>query len=45
MENAGYIALSRQLALGREMSVIAHNIANMNTPAFKAERVIFREFL
>lgn len=45
MENAGYIALSRQLALKREMSVIAHNIANMNTPAFKSERIIFREFL
>lgn len=45
MENPGYIALSRQLTLRREMDVIAHNIANMNTPAFKAERMIFREFI
>jgi flagellar basal-body rod protein FlgF len=45
MENPGYIALSRQLTLKREMGVVAHNIANMNTPAFKAERMIFREFV
>jgi len=45
MENAGYITLSRQLVLTREMAVIANNIANMNTPAFKAERMIFREFI
>ena len=45
MENPGYIALSRQLTLRREMSVISHNLANMNTPAFKAERMIFREFI
>ncbi|NKB56789.1 MAG: flagellar basal-body rod protein FlgF [Alphaproteobacteria bacterium] len=45
MENPGYIALSRQLALRRDMDVVANNIANMNTPAFKAERVIFREFI
>ncbi len=45
MENAGYIALSRQAALRREMSVVAHNIANMNTPAYKAEKMIFREYV
>jgi len=45
MENPGYIALSRQLTLRRELSVVAHNLANMNTPAFKAERMIFREFI
>ncbi|MDA0661651.1 MAG: flagellar basal-body rod protein FlgF [Proteobacteria bacterium] len=45
MENAGYIALSRQLALRREMSLVAHNIANMNTPAFKAEKMFFREYI
>jgi len=45
MENPTYIALSRQMALRRELEVVAHNIANMNTPAYKAERMIFREFL
>ena len=45
MENSLYIALSRQAGLRRELDVIAHNIANVDTPAFKAERVIFREYL
>lgn len=45
MENAGYIALSRQMALRREMSVIANNMANMNTPAFKGESMLFVEYL
>ncbi len=45
MENTGYIALSRQLTLRRELDVVANNIANMNTPAYKAERLIFREFI
>ncbi|MFC6856292.1 flagellar basal-body rod protein FlgF [Marivibrio halodurans] len=45
MENALYIGLSRQTALRREMDVIANNIANANTPAFKAEKMIFQEFL
>lgn len=27
------------------MSVVAHNIANMNTPAYKAEKMIFREYI
>lgn len=45
MENALYIGLSRQAALRREMDVIAHNIANTNTPAYKGEKMIFEEFL
>tara|TARA_B100000315_G_scaffold122836_1_gene112810 strand:- start:37 stop:789 length:753 start_codon:yes stop_codon:yes gene_type:complete len=45
METPTYIALSRQLTLRRELDVIANNIANMNTPAFKAERMVFVEFL
>src|SRR3546814_14917158 len=45
MENASYIALSRQLSLRRELDVVAHNMANMNTPAYKAERVVFVEYL
>lgn len=45
MENPAYIALSRQLTLRREMGVVANNIANMNTPAYKTERMIFREFI
>ena len=45
MENAGYIALSRQLSLRRELDVVANNMANMNTPAYKAERMVFVEYL
>ena len=40
MENTGYIALSRQDMLQREMAVIANNLANMNTPAFKSEALM-----
>jgi len=45
METPTYIALSRQLGLRRNMDIIANNLANMNTPAFKAERLIFIEHL
>ena len=45
MENAGYIALSRQMALTREMDVIANNLANVTTPAFKGQTVRFQEYL
>jgi flagellar basal-body rod protein FlgF len=45
MENALLIGLSRQVALGRELDVVANNIANMNTSGFKADGSIFEEFL
>ena len=45
MENSTYIALSRQSGLRRQMDMVANNIANMNTPGFKAQRLLFREFL
>jgi len=45
MENPIYIALSRQMGLRRQMDVVAHNLANMNTPAFKGEKMIFVEHL
>lgn len=41
MENTGFIAMSRQGALRRNMDVIANNIANMNTTAYKAEEMMF----
>lgn len=41
MDTTAYIALSRQAALARRMTVLAHNLANMNTPGFKAERIRF----
>jgi flagellar basal-body rod protein FlgF len=37
MENPIYIGLSRQAQLRREMGVVANNIANMDTTAFKRQ--------
>jgi flagellar basal-body rod protein FlgF len=45
MDNTAYVSLSRQAAIRRQMEVIANNIANASTPAFKSERLIFSEFL
>lgn len=45
MENPIYIALSRQNALRRQMDVVANNVANMNTPGFKQQRMMFIEHL
>ena len=45
METPTYIALSRQLGLRRNMDIVANNMANMNTTAYKAERLIFKEYL
>lgn len=44
MENATYIALSRQTALRRELAVVANNIANTNTNAFKRELGVYNSF-
>ncbi len=45
MDTAIFIGLANQKALRREMDVVAHNVANMNTTAFKKESVVFRQFL
>jgi len=45
METTSYIALSRQGALRREMDTIANNLANMNTTAYKGERMMFVDHL
>ena len=45
MENPSYIALAQQRALQRQMDVIANNVANVSTPGFRAERVMFRELI
>ncbi len=45
MENTSYIALSRQAALWRQLDVIAGNMANVNTPGYKSEQMMFREYL
>ncbi len=45
MENTSDIALSSLSALRHQMDVIANNIANANTSAYRAERVLFEEYL
>jgi flagellar basal-body rod protein FlgF/flagellar basal-body rod protein FlgG len=45
MENTLLVGLSRQVALARELEVVANNIANVNTTGFKADNAVFQEFL
>ena len=45
MENMLLVGLSRQMALSRQLDVVANNIANLNTNGFKADGSIFEEFL
>jgi flagellar basal-body rod protein FlgF len=45
MENALLIGLSRQMALNREMDIVANNIANLDTTGFKADNTSFSEFI
>ncbi|ALK08789.1 flagellar basal-body rod protein FlgF [Blastochloris viridis] len=45
MENASLVGLSRQVTLRRELDVIANNLANLTTTGFKAERVVFEEYM
>jgi flagellar basal-body rod protein FlgF len=45
MENASLVGLSRQIALQRELDVVANNIANLNTTGYKANQVTFGEYL
>jgi flagellar basal-body rod protein FlgF len=45
MENAQLISLSRQIALQRQMDVVANNLANINTTGFKGETLLFEDYL
>mgnify|MGYP001435498005 CR=1 FL=1 len=44
-EVTGYITLSRQMAMERQMEVIANNLANMSSTGYKSENVLFEEYL
>ena len=43
MDATGYVTLSRQSGLMREMQVVANNIANLSTTGFRREGVVFAE--
>jgi flagellar basal-body rod protein FlgF len=45
MDIVSSIAVSRLAAQQRTMDVMANNIANADTPGFKAERVLFSDWL
>lgn len=45
MDNTLLVSLSHQLASYRAMDVIANNIANLSTPAYKREEVQFKEYV
>ncbi len=45
MENTLLVGLSRQSALARELSIVANNIANLNTTGFKNDNALFERFL
>ena len=45
MESAGFVTLSRQSGLMREMRMVANNIANAATTGYRQEGVIFSEFI
>jgi flagellar basal-body rod protein FlgF len=45
MEVSTYIALSGQSAREHQMEVLSNNIANISTPGFKGEKMMFQEYL
>lgn len=45
MDTAMIVGLSRQMTLRRALDVAANNIANQNTIGFKAENLLFKEYL
>lgn len=45
MDSTGYITLTRQSGLMREMQVVANNIANAATTGFRQEGVVFSEYV
>ncbi len=45
MDNTSYIALSRQMALWKQMNIVSNNMANMNTAGYKQDNALFTSFL
>lgn len=45
MDLAGYVALTRQSGLARELQTVANNIANLSTTGYKREGVVFAEMV
>jgi flagellar basal-body rod protein FlgF len=45
MENSIYLGLSRQMVLRNNMTTIANNIANMTTPGYRGQHMLFSEYM
>ncbi len=45
MDNAGYVALTRQTGLMSELRTVAQNVANANTVGYRREAVVFSEYV
>lgn len=45
MDNTNYIALSRQMALWKQMDIVSNNMANMNTSGYKTDDALFTSYL
>jgi len=45
MENSIYLGLSKQTALFKDLDIVSNNIANMNTPGYRAQNMVFEEFI
>ncbi|MEZ5897845.1 MAG: flagellar basal-body rod protein FlgF [Parvularculaceae bacterium] len=45
MGNVTYVSLSRQIALERELSLVANNVANAATTGYRREGSIFSEYI
>lgn len=45
MENTIYLGLSRQMVLQTNMDIIANNVANMSTPGYRGQNLVFEEYI
>lgn len=45
MDNSIYITFSRQAALFSDLEVSANNLANVSTPGYNAQKVVFSQYL
>lgn len=45
MENTTYVGLSREMVLRTNMNITANNIANMNTPGYRGQNMLFAEYV
>ena len=45
MENSIYVGLSGQVALEAKLALVANNVANINTPGYRGQNAVFKEYI